>query len=50
MTKTEECVKGSGRSIDAYNMYEELSKCKELFLKYGGHKLAAGMSLEEKNV
>ena len=50
LTKGEECVKGSGRSIEAYSMYEELSKCKELFLKYGGHKLAAGMSLEEKNI
>ena len=50
LTNGEECVKGSGRSIDAYSMYEELSKCKELFLKYGGHKLAAGLSLEEDNV
>lgn len=50
LTKAEECVKGSGRSIDSYSMYEELNKCKELFLKFGGHKLAAGMSLEEKNV
>ena len=50
LTKAEECVKGSGRSIDGYHMYEELSKCKQLFLKYGGHKLAAGLSLEENNV
>ena len=50
LTNGEECVKGSGRSIDAYSMYEELSKCKELFLKYGGHKLAAGLSLEEDKV
>ena len=50
LTKAEGCVKGSGRSIDSYSMYEELSKCKELFLKYGGHKLAAGLSLEEENV
>ena len=50
LTKAEECIKGSGRSIDAYSMYEELSKCKELFLKYGGHKLAAGLSLEEDKV
>lgn len=50
LTNGEECVKGSGRSIDAYSMYEELSKCKELFLKYGGHKLAAGLSLEEDNI
>ena len=50
LTRGEECVKGSGRSIDRYSMYEELSKCKELFLKFGGHKLAAGLSIEEKNV
>lgn len=50
LTKAEEGVKGSGRSIDAYSMYEEMSKCKELFSKYGGHKLAAGLSLPEENV
>ena len=50
LTDGEDCVKGSGRSIEAYSMYEELSKCKELFLKYGGHKLAAGLSLEEENI
>ena len=50
LTKGEECVKGSGRSIDSYSMYDEISKCKELFLKFGGHKLAAGLSMEEKNV
>ena len=50
LTKGEDCVKGSGRSIDSYSMYEEMSKCKELFLKFGGHKLAAGLSMEEKNV
>lgn len=50
LTKAEDCVKGSGRSIESYSMYEELSKCKELFLKFGGHKLAAGLSMEEKNV
>lgn len=50
LTKAEDCVKGSGRSIDSYSMYDELNKCKELFLKFGGHKLAAGLSLEEKNV
>jgi len=50
LTKAEGCVKGSGRSIDAYSMYEEISKCKELFLKYGGHKLAAGLSMEEDKV
>ena len=50
LTDAEDCVKGSGRSIEAYSMYEELSKCKEVFLKFGGHKLAAGMSLEEDKV
>lgn len=50
LTKAEECIKGSGRSIESYSMYDELSKCKDLFLKFGGHKLAAGLSLEEKNI
>lgn len=43
-------VKGSGRSIEGYNMFEELSKVKELFTKFGGHKMAAGMSLNRDNV
>ncbi|MCR4610560.1 MAG: single-stranded-DNA-specific exonuclease RecJ [Lachnospiraceae bacterium] len=46
----EECVKGSARSIDNYNMYEELNKCKDLFIKFGGHPMAAGMSLVRENV
>lgn len=50
LTKAEEGVKGSGRSIEAYSMYEEMSKCKELFMKYGGHPMAAGLSLPEENV
>lgn len=50
LTDGEECVKGSGRSIDSFHMYEEMTKCKDLFLKYGGHKLAAGLSLEKENV
>lgn len=50
LTRSEEGVKGSGRSIEAYHMFEEMTKCKELFTKYGGHKLAAGLSLEEENV
>lgn len=45
LTKGEEGVKGSGRSIEAYNMYEEMTACKELFTRYGGHKMAAGLSL-----
>lgn len=50
LTKGEEGVKGSGRSIEAFSMYDEMTKCKELFTKYGGHKLAAGLSLPEENV
>ena len=50
LTRAEEGVKGSGRSIEAFHMYREMTKCKELFTKYGGHKLAAGLSLEEENV
>ena len=43
-------IKGSGRSIEEYNMFEELTKIKENFLKFGGHPMAAGMSLESCNV
>ena len=50
LTDAEEGVKGSGRSIDAYHMYEELSKCKNLLTRFGGHKLAAGLSLPKENV
>lgn len=50
LTKAEEGLKGSGRSIEAYHMYEELNKCKDLLKKFGGHKLAAGLSLEERNL
>ena len=50
LTKAEDGVKGSGRSIEAYNMFEEMCKCRTLFTKFGGHKLAAGLSLEEENV
>lgn len=50
LTDAEEGVKGSGRSIEAFHMYDEMTKCKELFTKYGGHKLAAGLSLPKENV
>lgn len=50
LTKAEEGVKGSGRSIEEYNMFEEMTKCKPLFTKFGGHKMAAGVSLPEENV
>lgn len=50
LTRGETGVKGSGRSIKAYDMFAEMSRCRELFTKFGGHKLAAGLSLEEENV
>ncbi|MDF2610007.1 MAG: recJ2 [Lachnospiraceae bacterium] len=45
LTSTENKVKGSCRSIEQYNIYEELSKCKDLLLSFGGHPMAAGLSL-----
>lgn len=45
-----ESAKGSGRSIEAFSMYEEMHKCEHLLLKYGGHPMAAGLSLEEENI
>lgn len=48
ITKSAEGLKGSGRSIEGYHMFEELSKCKNLLIKYGGHPMAAGFSLEEQ--
>ncbi len=50
LTDTETSVKGSGRSIEQYNMIEELNKCRELFLKVGGHPMAAGFSLLPEKV
>ena len=50
LTRSEDGVKGSGRSIEHYHMFEEMSGCKELFTKFGGHKMAAGLSLPEENV
>jgi len=45
ITKAEDGAKGSGRSIPAYNMFEELSAVKDIFTKFGGHPMAAGVSL-----
>lgn len=42
--------KGSGRSIEEFNMYEELTKCKGILNKYGGHPMAAGLSLDNENI
>jgi len=50
LTDGEESVKGSGRSIEAYQMFDEMMKCRELFLKFGGHPMAAGLSILKENV
>lgn len=50
LTKTENGAKGSGRSIEAYDMFAEMNRCAELFTRFGGHKLAAGLSLPEENI
>lgn len=50
LTDSEDGVKGSGRSIEEYSMYEEMTKCRELFTKYGGHPMAAGLSLPQEHV
>lgn len=50
LTKGEEGVKGSGRSIETYHMFQEMVKCKELFTKFGGHPMAAGLSMKEENI
>lgn len=50
LTDGEGVIKGSGRSIEAYNMFEELSRVKDLFVKFGGHAMAAGLSIEKENI
>lgn len=50
MTKGKEMPKGSARSIEGYNMFEELNKCKEYIYKFGGHPMAAGLSVEEDKI
>lgn len=50
LTRGEEAVKGSGRSIESYHMFQKLSEVKELMLKFGGHPMAAGLSLPEENI
>ncbi|WP_132244277.1 single-stranded-DNA-specific exonuclease RecJ [Marinisporobacter balticus] len=49
-SKEDGIAKGSARSIEEYNMFEELSKCKNLLCKFGGHPMAAGLSLEFSNI
>ena len=50
LTASEQGIKGSGRSIEAYSMFEELSTCKDLFAAFGGHAMAAGLTLKENTV
>ncbi len=50
LTRGEEGVKGSGRSTEAYSMYEELCKIKDILTKFGGHPMAAGLSLAEADI
>ncbi len=50
LTDGQEEVKGSGRSIAGYDMYGEMTRCGDLFLKYGGHKMAAGLSISREKV
>ncbi|WP_331618235.1 single-stranded-DNA-specific exonuclease RecJ [Serpentinicella sp. ANB-PHB4] len=50
LTNSNDLIKGSGRSIEVYNMFEELSKCKDILVKFGGHPMAAGLSLEKSNI
>ena len=50
LTQGEEGVKGSGRSTECYSMYEKLCECREYLTKFGGHPMAAGLSLEEDNI
>lgn len=50
LTRSEEAVKGSGRSIESYHIFQKLSEVKDLMLKFGGHPMAAGLSLLEENI
>ena len=50
LTRGEEGVKGSARSIESYHIYEEMTKCRHFFTKYGGHKMAAGLSMRAEDV
>lgn len=50
LTRGEQEAKGSARSIESYNMFEKLSECKDLFTRFGGHPMAAGLSLLEENI
>lgn len=49
-TDSEDGIKGSGRSIETYDMYEELNRHRELYTRFGGHKMAAGLSMDRENL
>lgn len=50
LTDAQEGIKGSGRSIEGYSMFEEMVGVKEVFTKFGGHTMAAGCSLEKEKL
>lgn len=50
LTRGEEGVKGSGRSIESYHMYNAMTRVKQYFTKFGGHKMAAGLSMREEDI
>lgn len=50
LIRGEEGVKGSGRSIEAYSMFDKMTEVAELFTKYGGHPMAAGLSMREEDI
>lgn len=50
LTSGKEMPKGSGRSIEGYNLFEELLKCKDIIEKFGGHPMAAGLSIKKENI
>ena len=50
LTRGEEGVKGSGRSIEGYHMYEAMTEVKHYFTKFGGHAMAAGLSMREEDI
>ena len=50
LTGTDEVCKGSGRSVDGYDMFREMQACDDLMEKYGGHPMAAGLSIRKENI
>ena len=50
ITRGEKFLKGSGRSIEAYSMFEEMTKCADIFEQFGGHPMAAGLSIKEEKL